>query len=144
MTAFLVAGLFTFGAITVVEAYLLLGRAQLLLNRVDQLLDAARRLLASVPGKSAAPTTAEDDARPRSWYQRLRELARGDVDDLVEQLDRLDADYDAAPRPGPVPPTVPTFAAITAAHRQEFPARVDDVDVALSRFTYAAGHHRAS
>jgi hypothetical protein len=121
MTNVLLGGILCFAVATTIEAYLLLGRVQLVMTHAELILRALHTLLREVPSKSARRTVAAIDEKPRPWFQTLRRLAElrdwldlvfqptplddGDVDedlvdedahDLDEQLDRW-ADDGGAP-----------------------------------------------
>lgn len=135
----------TIGTAAAIEAAILIGRANLLLNHAEQLQQAAARLLARVPSTSAPRTDAPAGQQPHRWWQKLRDL---DTPPGVPGPDvqRLDTDYDprpaTRPTPTPGPATVPAAAAIDTWQRTHIPARppVDAADQALARFKYANGH----
>lgn len=101
MTNILLAALVAFAMAAAIECYLLLGRVQLLITFIEQLLAVASQLLAAVPGKSAQRTMASVDDGPRAWFPKLRILAelRERLDarhSPVDDVDQVDDDVDDA------------------------------------------------
>lgn len=129
MTAILLGALLFAALATAVECYFVIGRAQRLMTYAEQLIAAVSSLLALAPTKSAPPTEAPKDVRPRAWWKRLRAL-----DDVPEAPDAAEAPD--------TPATVPMAQAVDAWQQAEIPPRLDDVDETLARFTYATGYMR--
>lgn len=81
-----------------VEGYVLIGRQTRQADLVDQLLEAARLLLARVPSTTSAPRTeAPADVTPRRWYGHLSRTApRGEAEPVTQPADRVLIDEWAA------------------------------------------------
>lgn len=125
MSDALLGGLVAVCIALAIEGYVLIGRAQLLLTHAEQLLAAATRLLAQVPGKTAPRTEAADDVQPHRWWQRLYGLTAPEL-------------LDPATEPIPaVADTAPVQRVIEEGLKQ---VTGDPVEAALARFSYAAGH----
>lgn len=135
------------------------------LGYAEQLQVTGARLLALVPSKSAPHTEAPPNQEPRLWWQRLRALplpTDEEVVAVVEEAEHRRALFirlrDAmARRASQIPPAAPPAAPPAEPERPEpdtvvdlrkawevppLPVVVepDDVDRALARFTFAAGH----
>jgi hypothetical protein len=103
-----------------IECYVLLGRAQLLLTFSEQLLTAARGILAHIPGKTAPPV---ETIRLNRWWEWLHEQP--------PPAPRADG----RPRPTPYPRPRPGPAA-TGTRMQP-----DEVDARLARFDFSGRNH---
>jgi hypothetical protein len=99
-------GVLLVGMVLIGEGYFLIWRAQIIHGQGEQLLGAAARLLALVPGKSAARTDGSDE-QPRTWWEALKALPAVEVERCAHgpnfdgYCDTCGVPTDARPDPGP-------------------------------------------